>query len=121
GALVLTATLAYGWRQLSASAGASDSRTLRVALIQGSIDTKFDEDRTPGEKIFERYAELSRAAAAHSPKPDLIVWPESMFTGDSHFISYDDNAQAPPRPDDLPAGRYWPSDAEFRDFLYQYT
>jgi apolipoprotein N-acyltransferase len=58
----------------------SGAPSIHVALIQGSIDTIFGqngpEDR---EKIFSQYLGLSKQAVARSPRPDLVVWPETYF------------------------------------------
>jgi len=55
----------------------------RIALIQGSIDSKLKYERDMRGPIFWHYLDLSRDAAARSAglgqKLDLLVWPETMF------------------------------------------
>lgn len=53
----------------------------KIAVVQTNIpqDNKLDWTAEQREKDFARFVELTRAAAAE--KPDLIVWPETMFPG----------------------------------------
>jgi apolipoprotein N-acyltransferase len=51
----------------------------RIAVIQENIPQSLKEQGTPD--IFKRHYELTQEAAAVSPKPDLIVWPETMLPG----------------------------------------
>ena len=61
------------------------SRTVRVALIQGSIDTQFDLDQTEAyereKRLWKQYQNLTINARKAKEKPDLdlIIWPESKF------------------------------------------
>jgi apolipoprotein N-acyltransferase len=74
-------TLAYGWFRLHEQMPKSNKQPLRVALIQGSLDTRFDQphdERT--RETFGQYDPLTRAAVSKEPQLDLVVWPESMFT-----------------------------------------
>ncbi len=59
------------------------SRTVRVAVIQTNVpqDNKLAWSIQQRLRDFERFLELTRTAAAASPPPDLIVWPETMFPG----------------------------------------
>jgi apolipoprotein N-acyltransferase len=50
---------------------------MHVALIQGNIDQTHKWDPAFQEKIVNRYLELSREAAASTPRPSLLVWPET--------------------------------------------
>lgn len=76
-AIVLAATLAYGHWRLGAPPGAAGPR---VALIQGSIDAEWKEDRTKNQRIFDQYFGLSQQAVHEaSGELDLIVWPETMY------------------------------------------
>jgi apolipoprotein N-acyltransferase len=56
-----------------------------VAAIQPNIPQDNRGNWTIERRIadFRRFAELSRLAAAQSPPPDLIVWPETMFPGNA--------------------------------------
>ena len=73
----MTSTIAYGRHRLSATLP-EGNQTVRVALIQGSIDTVFDGIDHTAETLAQ-YVELSRAAIAQEGPFDLIVWPESMY------------------------------------------
>ena len=67
-----------------------------VALIQGSVDTTFSPNDDP-ERTFAQYIELSRQVASRSGRrPDLLVWPESMFTGSLPHYTSDESFVKPP-------------------------
>jgi len=51
--------------------------TLRVALIQPDISLAVKHAADSSPEQWRVLAELTRRAAAQSPRPDLIVWPES--------------------------------------------
>jgi apolipoprotein N-acyltransferase len=73
-ALLLILTFAYGLYNLSKH---SDSRHLRVALVQANVIT---EDNMPFASQVEHlrvYEKLTRDAAVS--KPDLIAWPDSSL------------------------------------------
>lgn len=57
---------------------------LRIAVVQTNVpqDNKMTWEVEQRIKDLARFAELTRAAAAASPPPDLIVWPETMFPGE---------------------------------------
>jgi apolipoprotein N-acyltransferase len=78
-ALAFVVVLGYGMRRIGES-WSNLEYPLRVALIQGSIDTVFGED-TPEDrrKIFAEYFGLSQQAVAEFGPLDLIVWPETYF------------------------------------------
>ncbi len=80
--------LGYGaWRLNESQVMAKDARPLlRIALIQENTPSMFDAD--PGRLVvaWDRYAEMTgkalQAAGHASGKPvDVVVWPESTFTG----------------------------------------
>jgi apolipoprotein N-acyltransferase len=89
---MLTAILSYGyWRTTNVVTRPGP----RIALIQGSIDTKFGGDeREVRDEFYNQYFELSkkavREAAEQNKKIDLIVWPEIFFK--ERLISYDPDA-----------------------------
>ncbi len=58
------------------------AREIRFALLQGSIDTEFTDDPTRAERMLDEYMGLTRRAIATEPRPDVIIWPESMFPFD---------------------------------------
>ena len=78
-AAVLVAVLGYGGWRLATSpepAGAP----LDVLLVQGSIDTELKHDPDAAGDVARHYDDLTVAGlAAHDAKPDLVVWPETMW------------------------------------------
>jgi apolipoprotein N-acyltransferase len=89
---LLAAVLSYGyWR----TANVVMRPGPRIALIQGSIDTKFGGDeRTVRDDFYDHYFELSQKAVAEAAEKgktiDLIVWPEIFFK--EPLVSYDADA-----------------------------
>jgi apolipoprotein N-acyltransferase len=80
-ALAILFTVGYGIYRLQEHPPTSNRAPLQVALIQGSLDTKFDQDFQ--ERInttFGHYGKLTRDTVAQHPNLDLVIWPESMFT-----------------------------------------
>ncbi|NDC53127.1 MAG: apolipoprotein N-acyltransferase [Planctomycetia bacterium] len=86
GLVVPAVALAYGaWRL--ATAPPADDRPLDVLLVQGSIDTELKHDPDAAADVARHYDDLTRAGLAEgeapggSPavKPDLVVWPETMW------------------------------------------
>lgn len=92
-AAVLAAALCYGHFRISPSGDAAP--LIRIALIQGSIDSEFKTESKTNEDvremIHEEYLGLSRDAIAEYGDLDLIVWPETMFRGT--LYTYDENAR----------------------------
>lgn len=79
--LLVASTLGYGWYRLSERLPLDNRPPLRVALIQGSLDTRFDQP--PDERVretFGHYIPLTEQAVSADRELDLVVWPESMFT-----------------------------------------
>ncbi len=60
----------------------------RIALIQGSIDSEFKYDPLRQMQIMEQYLDLSRQARADH-RPDLIVWPETMYRNPLWVVASD--------------------------------
>ncbi|MGD9688112.1 MAG: apolipoprotein N-acyltransferase [Phycisphaerales bacterium] len=75
--------------------------SVRVALVQTNLSTSNKERWDFAQRVqdFERMAALTREAAATSPAPDLIVWPETMFPG----LSLNEDAVAIERASGFPA------------------
>lgn len=76
----LTLALAYGvWRIADAPAPAGDP--LDVLLVQGSIDTELKHDPDAAVTVARHYDDLTMAGLAAEPgrRPDLVVWPETMW------------------------------------------
>jgi len=68
----------YGKVRLESIEGKQQESPLQVvALIQGNIDQSRKWDAAFQEEIVNRYLELSRQAAGSSPRPTLLVWPET--------------------------------------------
>ncbi len=57
--------------------------TVRIALVQTNIpqDNKEAWRLEDRRRDFAQFLNLTRQAAAASPRPELIVWPETMFPG----------------------------------------
>lgn len=84
GASLLLAVVAWAYGEarlthIRAQIDASAKPAVRVGLIQGSVDTRFDDPQDP-ELTFARYIELTREFLRSHGQVDLIVWPESMCT-----------------------------------------
>ena len=77
------AAFAYGQWRISKEEPSQSENGLRVALIQGSIDTIFPSSEEEFEELIKRthdqYLELSVEARQPENKVDLIVWPETML------------------------------------------
>lgn len=58
-------------------------RSIRVAIVQTNVaqDNKMRGSLDQRDRDWDAFARLTRAAAKASPKPDLILWPETMFPG----------------------------------------
>jgi apolipoprotein N-acyltransferase len=83
-AAVVGAALGYGAWRLRETPPHAGRPPLRVALIQGSLDTVFGVDRV--EETFAHYGRLTNEARADHERLDLIVWPESMFAVPERLI-----------------------------------
>ena len=78
---LIAGTLCYGWYRLQEPLPDTNLPPLRVALIQGSLDTRFDqphEERV--RETFGHYVPLTQQAVKADRELDLVIWPESMFT-----------------------------------------
>jgi len=73
------ATLAYGsWRL--AGEPRPQRRPLDVLLVQGSIDTELKHDPDAAAEVARHYDDLTLGGlASETRRPDLIVWPETMW------------------------------------------
>ncbi len=69
----------YGRYRLAELPPHSQQTPLRVALIQGSIDTIFDDVSGRELETFEQYSDLTDTAWRKFQPLDLVVWPETMF------------------------------------------
>lgn len=82
GLLIAVLWIGYGSWRLSNAEQQMTTEDFEIALIQGSIDTKFpstsDEQKEYFESIRKHYEELS-IKSRQIGDPQLIIWPESMF------------------------------------------
>lgn len=94
GIALLALVAGYGAQRIKGSS-TIDGRA-RVALVQGSIDTTFTE-ADKSEASFAEYLALAQHASRgeNGERPDLVVWPESMFGGDLVNITSDSNYVTP--------------------------
>jgi apolipoprotein N-acyltransferase len=80
-AAAFVVALAYGELRL-ASAPRPTDRPLDVLLVQGSIDTELKHDPDKAIDVAHHYDTLTLeglAATGTAARPDLIVWPETMW------------------------------------------
>ena len=76
---LIAAVLGYGsWRL--ATVPQPEGQPLDVLLVQGSIDTELKHDPDAAGDVARHYDDLTMAGlAADTAKPDLVVWPETMW------------------------------------------
>ena len=87
-AVVLVAAIGYGHWRIQGEPR-SEGPVLDVLLVQGSIDTELKHDPDAAGDVARHYDELTMAALdlregpavgeAGPSRPDLIVWPETMW------------------------------------------
>ena len=71
----------------------AETRTIQVALIQGSFDTIFEYNPQRNQESFQKQVELTLEACRQRADLDLVIWPESMFTGNNPEILYNENEE----------------------------
>ena len=91
---ILAATLAYGQMRIAQGRIPSGEPPIRVALIQGSIDSTLKSDPSRQSQVQADYLRLSRQAVDRYGRLDLIVWPETMFR--QSCVTFDESPQVPP-------------------------
>ena len=113
GAVLMAATLTYGYFRLSDSAAPNhkEKPVARIALIQGCIDTEVKSDPSKRKEVFDHYWSQTYVAKVEYGEFDLVVWPETMFR--NSLISFDPDATTPKNVEKL---RHL-SDEEFRELL----
>lgn len=99
----------YGLLYDGGSASNEADRSVRIGLVQGSIDTVFG-DPTQSQRTFDQYVTLTDHLAQYQPDLDLIVWPETTM-GDHLLFELGKNF-APPV--DLPV-----TETRFRELIAQ--
>ena len=91
---MVAAALAYGgWR--IAGEPRAEGEPLDVLLVQGSIDTELKHDPAAAEQVVRQYDQLT-VAGLRDGRPDLVVWPETMWRWG--LLEIDDDE---PLPDDV--------------------
>ncbi len=82
---VVGGIVGYGFWKLGVDRMDLESPVVRLALIQGSIDTEFPATIAEGDELIERhvtqYRDLTWRARVEAPDLDLIIWPETIFLG----------------------------------------
>lgn len=98
GVLVATA-FGYGFVRLSQE---SFTPGPRIALLQGNVPQGVRNDASQGgasaEEMRGHFEDLHRKAVAQSPKPDLVIWPETSFLQDWIELAPDFPAEKLPKP-----------------------
>lgn len=95
-AAVLLTALAYGGYRMQQAPVAGPS--VRVMLVQGSVDTKLDGNPENGRDMLNHYRDLTLESLAQQQQQscDLVVWPESSF-GEYWQMEVDDPNRPPKR------------------------
>ena len=86
--------LLYAYGRNAESLERAPQSQLKIALIQGSIDSELKYDPGAPPIVFQHYLDQSRQALAADPGVQLIVWPETMFPYPRILV--DDNPAIPP-------------------------
>lgn len=78
---------------------ASGARTINAAVVQTNIpqDNKLFWTIEQRLRDWDQFAKLTRAAAKATPRPDLILWPETMFPGTALNPDYRESLAAAAR------------------------
>ncbi len=94
--VIFALTLVYGrYRLADESRESNAGSSLKVALIQNSIDTVFEHDPERNEESFQKYwAQAVQVSVDHSDL-DLIIWPESAFTENVPRLLREETIQIP--------------------------
>ena len=91
---LLVATFFYGKHRLSEDFFGDNLATF--ALIQRTEKVEYVQDRTREAEIFRSYARQSMTAVTRADhRIDAVVWPESMFTGGSAWMTADEDFVVP--------------------------
>lgn len=93
--VLLLFTIAYGIYRTSQPMG---QPLATFALLQRDEAVEYEQSADRELEIFRGYGRQAIAAVADSDRPiDVIVWPESMFTGGMPLVSATDDAVMPPQ------------------------
>lgn len=81
-AAVVAATVGYGlWRLGQADALAAEPPLVDALLIQRNEPLVYSMDPTREAAVFDGYVQSTLEAVRQHPDAELVVWPESMYTG----------------------------------------
>ncbi len=100
--LLLVSAFAFSYWELQRSKKITDETPpmFTAALIQENSPTIFDTDETRVKNrnalSWGNYLEGTRIAAQSANELDLVVWPESMFTGNETVFDWDRSKTLPP-------------------------
>ena len=100
---LLAGGLAYGGWRLATAPGPRGA-PLELLLVQGSIDTELKHDPEAATDVARHYDELTVAGLAAWPagrRPDLVVWPETMWRWGLLEIDADESLEEQERLDAL--------------------
>ncbi len=96
GVLVALSVVGYGWWELGQAAQQPKTTLLKVALIQDNSPTMFESNRERNDRSWAAYLnETENAAKADGPF-DVVVWPESVFTGNHPIMDVESQGVVPP-------------------------
>lgn len=111
---VLVAAIVYGQYRLAQADELADTPPLaRVLLVQENTPTYFDSELTERQMAWTRYLDTTRDLAIKHGTADMVVWPESTFTGGVPWFS-------PALPDKMPSDNLGaPDEAAARERLTQ--
>lgn len=94
--VIVCATLGYGyWRVAQANELAKAEPLLKAIMLQRNEPLEFTLNPSKEADVFTRYFQLMMQAAADNPDADLVIWPESMFTGGLPYRAMGANPQVP--------------------------
>lgn len=106
--------LSYGQWRLAQHPPAQDGQSLRVALIQGSLDTVFDVTQERLAQTLAHYHELTVQATRRAQPLDLVVWPESAFVFPETILDERSDAASAPSADERMRQRLVAAQANFQ-------
>lgn len=98
--------LTYGSMRIENPARETAKPLFRAALIQENFPSKFemDPDRKKAAEAWTAYLEQTRLARQASGELDLVVWPESVFSGGTPHVKLETTSIVP---------KEWRNDTDF--------
>jgi apolipoprotein N-acyltransferase len=89
-ACCVIAVLAYGTFRLHQTPPGANREGVRVAIVQGTVETVFDRTKQEREARIvssrEQHRELTCRAIQENKRLDLVIWPESMFASITDMV-----------------------------------